>query len=110
VHQHALVHIERKAREKGPVREICEGNPLFDSPPQEFVDALPAPRGERPAVGMAALGMLDSRSKEDHLRSLIAGIVRAVTEVHSCPLQGTSAAVDGGAHGLRGHGRRSRVG
>jgi hypothetical protein len=59
---------------------------------------------------MAALGMLDSRSEEDHLRSLIAGIVRAVSEVHPCALQGASAALDGGAHGLRGHGRRSRVG
>jgi hypothetical protein len=59
---------------------------------------------------MAALGMLDSRGEEDQLRSLIAGIVRAVTEVHPRAPQGASAAVDGGAHGLRGHGCRSRVG
>jgi hypothetical protein len=39
--------------------------------------------------------MLDSRYEENHLGSLIAGIVRAVTEVHPCPPQGARAAVDG---------------
>jgi hypothetical protein len=59
---------------------------------------------------MAALGMLDSRSEENHFRSLIAGIVRAMTKMHPCPPQGASASVDGGAHGFSGHGRRSPVG
>jgi hypothetical protein len=85
-------------------------NALVDPPPQKFVDAHPAPRGERPAVGMAALGMLDSRSEENHFRGLIAGVVGTMTEVHASPLQGPGAAGDGGAHGFSGHGRRSRVG
>jgi hypothetical protein len=89
------------------MREISQGNALVDSAPQQFVDARAAALVKRPAIGVAALGMIDSRDKKHQLRRLVAGIVGTVSKVYASPLQGADTPLDGGAHGLGGHGRGS---
>jgi hypothetical protein len=71
--------------------------------PQELIEARAAARGQRPAVGIAALSVLDPRGKKHHLRRLIAGVVGAVSEMYARLLQRACAPADRGTDGFGGH-------
>src|ERR1019366_282882 len=93
-HQHALIDIQLQSRKKSSMREISQGNPLVDSAPQQFVDARAAALAKRPAIGVAGLGVIDSRDKKHQLRRLVAGIVGTVSKVYASPLQGAGTPLD----------------